>query len=563
LDRVPKFLLFGAGAAGLQLEVSELAGPTQFQTAADLDEALGLIRSQAVQGVCLLPAGTEPTELMLEMGGLLRHIGDGLLILDCRGEVLWANEQLARMIGQSEPCVGKSLFDALGATVIMGPEFSPLNRAMLDAEPVRTVLKIGERSYLELRLTPVLPAPGAPPRWLLATVRDTSQETLLNQKHNAIVQAGLELSDLHPEEVRDSSEEERIDVLRTRVLHYTHDILEFDNVEIRLLEADTKRLVPLVSWGLCPDAASRELYANVSGNGVTGYVAATGRTYLCRDTQEDELYLTGVAGARSSLTVPLMLHDQVLGTFNVESAKVAAFNEADQQYLELFCREVALALNTLNLLKVEKAATALEGSRRLLAEVAQPIDAVLHDAVWLLSRLKQHDPEAAARLLGMLQQTRLVREKIMEVGQAISARCGLEETSSHPRLRAKRILVIDPDESVQAEAHDLLAPHGCTVETVPSGEEGLQLAAHLDYDVVLADIKLEDYPGSKIYFALRDRFPSLPVVLMTSFGHDSGHTMIKARSAGMKRGLFKPFKPHLLYATIEENLDNGSAATPV
>ena len=65
------------------------------------------------------------------MGGLLRHISDGLLILDCRGEVLWANEQLGRIIGHAESCIGKSLFDALGATVIMGPEFSPLNRAML------------------------------------------------------------------------------------------------------------------------------------------------------------------------------------------------------------------------------------------------------------------------------------------------------------------------------------------------------------------------------------------------------------------------------------------------
>jgi CheY-like chemotaxis protein len=497
---------------------------------------------------------------MLEMGGLLKHLPDGIVVLDTRGEVLWVNEQFQRLVGPERQVVGQSLFDAVGATVIMGPEYSPINRAMLDGEPVRTVLKTGERTYLELILSPVFPPQGRTPRWLLGSIRDTSRETLLHQKQNAIIQAGLELADMQPEEIRDLSEEDRIDLLRSRLLHYTHDILEFDNVEIRLLEPETGRLVALVSQGLCPDAVNRDLYAELTGNGVTGYVAATGRAYLCRDTEDDDLYLTGVQGARSALTVPLLLHDQVLGTFNVESARVGAFVQADQHYLELFCREVALALNTLNLLKVEKAAAAIQGTRQLMCDLAQPIDAVLHDAVWLLCRLKNHDEEAARRLRAMLQQTRHVREKILEMGHVMSTKCGLPDSSRHPKLRAKRILLIDADPEIQASAHQLLSPFGCTVETAHTGEEGLQMAATLHYDVALADIRLPDYKGSRIYTAIRDSFPNIPVVLMTDFGYDGGHTLVKAREMGMKRALFKPFKPHLLVAAIEENLENGSAS---
>lgn len=66
------------------------------------------------------------------------------------------------------------------------------------------------------------------------------------------------------------------------------------------------------------EAAERELYALPTDNGVTGYVAATGNSYLCRDTSHDPLYLTGIDNASSSLTVPIKRHDRVLGTFNVE-----------------------------------------------------------------------------------------------------------------------------------------------------------------------------------------------------------------------------------------------------
>ena len=58
-----------------------------------------------------------------------------------------------------------------------------------------------------------------------------------------------------------------------------------------------------------------------------------------------------------------MLHDQVIGTFNVESLEPRAFSESDLQFLEIFCRDVAAALNTLELLVAEKATTAARERR--------------------------------------------------------------------------------------------------------------------------------------------------------------------------------------------------------
>jgi hypothetical protein len=48
------------------------------------------------------------------------------------------------------------------------------------------------------------------------------------------------------------------------------------------------------------------------------------------------------------------LHDRVIGIFNIESAQRAAFNEDDRQFAEIFGRYVAIALNILDLMVVER-----------------------------------------------------------------------------------------------------------------------------------------------------------------------------------------------------------------
>ena len=135
----------------------------------------------------------------------------------------------------------------------------------------------------------------------------------------AIHQAGQNLADLSPSELADMTVQERIELLKSNIIHYAKDLLQFDVLEIRLLDQQTGRLEPLLAEGMQPEAEARILYARPEHNGVTGFVAATGKSYFCADTTKDPLYLEGCKGAKSSLTVPLMLHEQVIGTFNVES----------------------------------------------------------------------------------------------------------------------------------------------------------------------------------------------------------------------------------------------------
>ena len=125
-----------------------------------------------------------------------------------------------------------------------------------------------------------------------------TNEVHQQQKMAAIHQAGMELADLSPDEISHMAVEDRIELLKSNILHFTRDLLHFDVVEVRLLDQKTGRLEPLLAMGMDPEAAARVLFAQPQNNGVTGFVAATGKSYLCEDTTEDPLYLRRASRTR-------------------------------------------------------------------------------------------------------------------------------------------------------------------------------------------------------------------------------------------------------------------------
>ncbi len=207
-----------------------------------------------------------------------------------------------------------------------------------------------------------------------------------------------------------------------------------------------------------PEAAERTLFAQPQDNGVTGFVAATGKSYLCEDTTDDPLYLEGCKGAKSSLTVPLILHDQVIGTFNVESPEPRAFTESDLLFLEIFTRDVAAALNTLELLVAEKASAAAESVEAIHSAVALPVDDILNDAVNIMERYIGHEPEVVERLQHILRNARDIKQVIQKVGQKMAPSQAIpqaKEPEKRPALRGRRMLVVDADDAVRSAAHNL------------------------------------------------------------------------------------------------------------
>lgn len=559
----PKVLVFGSRSEELAPVAGELQQKCDVIAVDDLAAGLNVLNEGGVSGVCTVGAQDLQAEFLLETGGVLQLLPDGIALLDPESRVLWCNEHFLKLAGRSEPAEGLPFLDAFGAPEILGPDFCPVHTALGSGQTARSTLRLAEKRYVQIDITPVQDPQQEFPRYLIAVVRDVSDDIVHRQMLNAVYQAGLELGDLQPQEVLDMSVEERIELLKQKILHYTQDVLKFETVEVRLLDRESGRLNPLLEVGMDPVAARRELFARTEANGVTGFVAATGRSYLCDDITRDRLYLPGAPGARSSLTVPLILHDEVLGTFNVESPRPGAFTQNDLQFLELFCREVAIALNTLNLLVVEKATTAAASTARMLCEISAPVDEILNDAAWVLEKLLVQDPEAAERVQHILQHTREIREAIQKAGDALQpelSQAGLTHEVGHAALRGRRILVADSDGTVRRTAHELLGRYGCVVETAHDGEEALLMARSFHYDAVIADIRLPDMNGAECFRRIRETHEYLPVILMTGFGYDSTHSIVKARQMGLQSVLYKPFRLDQLLSAVE--LAVGGSGTP-
>ena len=498
-----------------------------------------------------------------QSGLMLRDMPEGVALMDSDMRVLWANDRLIEWAGKDNlPVAGRNFYDLLSNPEIMGPDFCPFHTALATSEESTSTLHSDGNRYYQIHAAPIVQSNHS--RQLIVTVSDVTDEILQQQKLAAIHQAGRELADLRPTEIFMMEIDDRIDLLKENIRHYLSDLLNFEVIEIRLLEHATGNLVPLLSVEIDQDASDRQLFAHPQGNGITGYVAASGMSYVCHDVENDPLFIPGTSTSRSSLTAPLILHDQVLGTINVESPEPAAFTDSDLQFLEIFARDVAFALNTLELLVAQKANTAQQSCDAIHSAVAMPVDEILNDAVNVMEGYIGHSPEVVDRLRRILHNARDIKQTIQQIGQRMTPLEAVPagvQSPQHAALRDKRILVVDADEQVREDAHQLLERYGCVVETAQKGAEAVMMVrssgGSSGYDVIISDIRLPDFSGYQLMLRLGDIIHRVPMVLMTGFGYDPGHSIVKARQNGLhpKCVLFKPFRLDQMIDVVNTILD--------
>ncbi len=544
-DPIPNHYLDGSGA------------PWEVVRVHDVQEGIARLQSEHFDGVYATtqdPKVWQRTWSLLQTDAILEVLDQGVAAVHLDFRILWANATFERWCGG--PARDRLFDEALGV-----PADMPLRTALL-GRPVTTRIQRPNNQWLELRVMPLKDSSGRVIE-LIALCRDVSAEVSRQQKLDRLHQAGRELAALNAEQLEDMEMEERVALLKHNIRSLTHDLLQYDVVEVRLLDPATGKLEPLLAEGMTPEAASRELYARTEGNGVTGYVAATGKSYICTDTANDPHYIEGAKGARSSITVALTWGDKIIGTFNVESPQEGGFGEEDLQFAEIFCRELANALHTLELLLVEKRAATTRSIEAIDRQCALPVDEILTAATSILDRWIGHEPEMADKLKKIIVNARSIKQGIRKVGEDLAPAImplPFQSSEAPGRLRGKRVLVVDNDDRVRRSAHDILGRMGCVVETARDGKEAQTLAKSSPYDAMLADIRLPDVSGYDVYRALREAQPGTRVILMTGFGYDPTHSLVKARQEGLRFVLYKPFRVEQLVAALESPEAPATAA---
>lgn len=487
--------------------------------------------------------------------GLLAALPDGVVLLDDGLNILWHNTTFRALLKAEDRLVGRSLQDVISPAD--GTDLHRINVPANTSEAASLNVKREDKSVMGLRLARTnISLHNKRGNAMILTVRDVSVQVASKQKQDAIYRAGLEMGNLSPEEVTAMTHEERVCLLKDQILQLTQEVLGYDTFEIRLLNSESHELLPLLEFGMDAEAAARKLFAAESGNGVTGFVAFTKKSYLCADTQNDRLYICGASDARSSLTVPLMIRDSVLGTFNVESPGSLSFDQKDLDFLTLFSRIVASSLNQLQLLAAEKVTAATENSDRLRRAIAEPSDDILNSATWILERYIGHDPDVCDRLHLITDR---IRKICAHVGKEVTVpestgALSTPQINRPPRkaLQGKRVLVVDQDATAREDAHNLLGQMGCFVEAVQTAHDACAMLRNYHYDVVLTDIRLSDANGYECFRRLREINSRVPIIMMTAFGYDASHSIVKARQEGLKSVLYKPFRRAQMLDEVEK-----------
>ena len=176
-----------------------------------------------------------------------------------------------------------------------------------------------------------------------------------------------------------------IEEVCTKTLDAMQRILGFKNVDFFLVVGKELRLLKTRGLSFTP-----KLALPLDGDrGITVIAAKTGKSIIVPDVRKEKAYVNGggINRTLSELAVPIKIGNRVLGVLNVESEKLAAFDEENKRLLEILASYVAIALSNIerresleklsekleHLMRSSTKIMTIKDARRRLKEIAKAI----------------------------------------------------------------------------------------------------------------------------------------------------------------------------------------------
>lgn len=103
----------------------------------------------------------------------------------------------------------------------------------------------------------------------------------------------------------------------------------------------------------------------------------------------------------------------------------------------------------------------------------------------------------------------------------------------------KHVLIVDDQHGIRLLLNEVLKKEGYVTYLAANGVEALSIAEAHELDCVLLDMKLPGMSGMEILKFLKEKWPRLPVIMMTAFGDFD--IVQEALNLGAIRYFTKPF----------------------
>jgi len=120
----------------------------------------------------------------------------------------------------------------------------------------------------------------------------------------------------------------------------------------------------------------------------------------------------------------------------------------------------------------------------------------------------------------------------------------------------KHILVIDDDAGIRESLSLILGDAGYQVDTVESGEQGIERVRNNKYDLIFLDIKMAGMNGIETLREIRKMGKKIPVYIITAFQREYFRQLEGAKQDGMDFEVIeKPFDRKRLLSLVKDILE--------
>lgn len=118
---------------------------------------------------------------------------------------------------------------------------------------------------------------------------------------------------------------------------------------------------------------------------------------------------------------------------------------------------------------------------------------------------------------------------------------------------AKKILVVDDSRTVRQQLEAVLSEAGYEVVQASDGFEGAErIAAIRDLALVICDLNMPTMSGIDMLQLVKQEPRNADLFILMLTTEDQPAMMARAKAAGAKGWIVKPFKPDLLLATVRK-----------
>jgi formate/nitrite transporter len=121
------------------------------------------------------------------------------------------------------------------------------------------------------------------------------------------------------------------------------------------------------------------------------------------------------------------------------------------------------------------------------------------------------------------------------------------------KTMAPKILVIDDEMVVGESLRRTFQDDGYEIETVLSGQEGLQKARSEKFDLLIVDLKMPDISGLDVIKKIKEQQSDMMMVMIT------GYSTVDSATEALKTGAFdyipKPFTPNEISSVVKNALE--------